>query len=577
VNHSAPKETFRIIDALGPFCINLPTSGTVNWSKVPFASLEKNGRLPAATALQIIKRFERYALEVHSLGYDSLSVDDLAHMVSFPFYTSHLQALIQDYQRLYRKLFTIAKKYNMRVVVNSDYLFYNSEITAHLKTTGTSVSDFFVEILETAFRLFPEIDGTILRIGEHDGKDVKGTFLSRLTLRTPKQANALLQKVLPVFEAHNKRLIFRTWTVGVYSIGDLIWNKRTFNTVFSSISSEALIISMKFGDTDFMRFLSLNPLFFHDSHKKIIELQTRREWEGMGMYPSFVGWQYAQYFDQLKNLKPLVGIHVWCQTGGWAKASWNSLTYIENSSFWNELNTEVTLALYEGVDIISAITSFCKTRGIGNIGEFIHFLELSEIAIKNGLYVPQFAARSFYLRRTRLPTLLWIRWDTVMLQPTTISFFRMLVARPYTTSKDSQRAIKAVAEMQTIAQTLALSKEIQASLAFQYATFSLFAKLRLYMFGNMSKAEVVTLNEEIKRYSTAYPQHYTVPHLKRRRQSIIPKQSTRIFLRTTNPYRKRDRVMLSTSPLQRLVVRYYLRLSRSDLLDQSMGIDVLFK
>lgn len=129
---------------------------------------------------------------------------------------------------------------------------------------------------------------------------------------------------------------------------------------------------MKFADTDFMRYLRLNPLFFRGPHKKIIELQTRREWEGMGELTSFVGWDYEKYLKALQGNDTFAGIHVWCQTGGWA--AWVNLTYLENSSFWNELNTEVTIALYQGKTTSEAIALFCKKRSVTDVPTFTQLL-----------------------------------------------------------------------------------------------------------------------------------------------------------------------------------------------------------
>jgi tetratricopeptide (TPR) repeat protein len=41
---------------------------------------------------------------------------------------------------------------------------------------------------------------------------------------------------------------------------------------------------LKYGDADFFRFRALNPLFFRGPQQKLIELQCRREYEGMGEY-----------------------------------------------------------------------------------------------------------------------------------------------------------------------------------------------------------------------------------------------------------------------------------------------------
>ena len=46
-------------------------------------------------------------------------------------------------------------------------------------------------------------------------------------------------------ERRQKNLVFRTWTVGAYPVGDLQWNRRTFDRVFGGITSDRLVISMK--------------------------------------------------------------------------------------------------------------------------------------------------------------------------------------------------------------------------------------------------------------------------------------------------------------------------------------------
>ena len=105
--------------------------------------------------------------------------------------------------------------------------------------------------------------------------------------------------------------------MGAYAIGDLIWNPGTFRKVFDSIDSPSLVISMKYGESDFFRYLPLNPNFLESGHKKIIEFQARREYEGFGAYPSFVGWDIEDLLLQLQDAQNVIGASVWCQTGGW--------------------------------------------------------------------------------------------------------------------------------------------------------------------------------------------------------------------------------------------------------------------
>ena len=571
-------QQFHIIDTLGPFAIRNHRA-TINWSKIDFSSLESGSRLSPATRRSIVKRFERYAQKVAGLGYDSISIDDLAHLAIPSFYSPNLTRLLEDYKVLYGELFRIASANNLQVFVNTDYLFFNDDIQHYLTKTRTSPLTFYQDILRQVFTDFPDIAGVILRIGENDGKDVSGTFKSRLLLKTPAQANRLLKAILPLFEQQGKKLIFRTWTVGVYKIGDLIWNKKTYNTVFGSINSDALIISMKFGDTDFMRYLDLNPLFKDTRHNKIIELQTRREWEGMGEFPSFVGWDYQRYFSQLPKASRVVGIHVWCQTGGWAKSTWSAVTYFDEKSFWNELNTEVTIAVTkQRLSVEEAIKRFCITRNITQTDKFIEILHLADIAILKGLYLPEAAKKPLYFRRTRMPPLTWLTWDKVHLPSVVVQLHRLLVLSPIVAVQNADEATHAAEQMVQIATQIKLRKSVINSLIFEEETLRLFAQLRRYMFGMLSSKEISRLNHKAEVYQRQFSQHYTVPTLalvssKRR----PPRFLVRSFIREVIAYRKRDRLLLATSPIQARLVRLYLRRSKSHLADQSMGFEVFFK
>lgn len=573
-----PTNTFAIIDALGPFVVSQPVGDTVNWSKVPFAAIETNGRLTDATRQAIIERFEHYIDTVTTLGYDSVSIDDLAHLVDFDFYSDDLRLLIHDYIALYKRLFTIAHNHHLKLFINTDYLFFNDAIQIHMDAHDLSAESFFEAVLERAFTTFPEISGIILRIGEKDGHDVSGHFLSKLTLRTPKQANKLLMQILPLFERHNKLLVFRTWTVGAYKIGDLIWNEKTFDAVFGSIASDALIISMKFGDTDFMRYLELNSLLLRGPHKKLLELQTRREWEGMGTYPSFVGWDYEHYINELRSNDTFVGIHVWCQTGGWAKKTWSNLTYLDTSSLWNELNTEVTIDIYrQNMSVEQAVAAFCEHHDIDNVRRFIELLRHAEIAIKKGLYIADLAQQTLYFRRTRIPPQLWLTWDKIHLPPIVIYLHRMLLPKHSTVVKDGEDAVAAAAAMIHIAKELQLNATVIRSLEFEHATLTIFALLRHNFHATLRRSQVAALEKLLHDYTANYPEHYSidVPTSSYRRR--VPRSLLKPFVRDASAYRRRDKMFIRTSPLQARMIRLYLKRSRSHLTNQAMGFETLFK
>lgn len=570
-------QQLHIIDILGPFAIRNDRE-TTNWSKIDFSSLENNGRIAASTHKQIIERCERYIERISGLGYDSLSIDDLAHLTSYEFYNPTLKKLLKDYRKLYRGIFSIARRHGLKIFVNTDYLFFNEDIRRHLEKATRSPLSFYSELLEQTFTAFPEIDGVILRAGENDGKDVESTFLSQLLLKTPAQANELLTRILPIFERYDKTLIFRTWTVGAYEIGDLIWNEKTYDAVFGSITSNALIVSMKFGDTDFMRYLHLNPLFHRGPHKKIIELQTRREWEGMGEFPSFVGWDYQKYLQQLASNKNIVGMHVWCQTGGWAKRAWSTITYFDERAFWNELNTEVTIGITKhALSVEEAIERFCKSRGIKQVAKFVELLHLADTAILKGLYLPDIAKKALYFRRSRIPSLTWLTWDKVHLSSMVLYLHRALIAVPNDTIHDADKAVEAAWRMVKIARSIDLPTSITVSLEFEQATLALFAQLKRYIFNLLSPEEIKHLNEQVRAYAARYPQHYSIPKLEPIKSRKPTHSIFNLVIRDTSPYRKRDKMLLKTSPVQARVAHLYLRWSKSHLAEQSMGVDVLFR
>lgn len=567
----------HIIDILGPFAIRNDRD-SINWSKIDFSLIETDGRILSSTYDEIVQRCEQYISRISELGYDSISIDDLAHLTSFEFYNPGLKQLLKDYRKLYKEVFAIAKRHKLKIFVNTDYLFFNDDIRSHLEKSKQPLLEFYSQILKQTFTAFPELDGVIMRVGENDGKDVTNTFLSQLLLKTPAQANELLARILPIFEQYKKTLIFRTWAVGVYEIGDLIWNKKTYDAVFGSIKSDALIISMKFGDTDFMRYLQLNPLFYHGQHKKIIEFQTRREWEGMGEFPSFVGWDYQDYLQQLAGNKNIVGIHVWCQTGGWAKRAWSTVTYLDERAFWNELNTEVTIDIFRHkVTVEEAIARFCKSRNIDHVQKFIELLQLAEVAIKNGLYFPDIAKKSLYFRRSRVPSITWLTWDKVYLSSVVLSLHRFLIATPSRTISDADEAMQAARRMVSIAENIGLPKHILTSLEFERDTLALFAQLKRYVFNLLTLHEIKDYHTQIRTYEARYPQHYTLPALNYGTSRKLPRFILNWVIRDTAAYRKRDVFLLKTSFIQAAIVRFYLRWSKSRLADQSMGIEALFR
>ena len=241
--------THYIIDAIAPFVLPrcIANGQIVNWSKVPYSLLERNGAIPSLWRDQIIRRFDIYSSRVAELGFNALSIDDLAHLSYHPSYMFNLQEKIRRYAPFFERLFSVAAERRLDVFVNTDAAFAPAGTTITPKTA----TDSMIVLCNDLFERYPNVKGVILRLGECDGVDVKGEIRSNLAIRKAAHARTLIRELLGVFEHHRRLLIVRTWTVGAYEIGDLMWNPVTYEKVFGSIDSDNLIVSHKFGESDF--------------------------------------------------------------------------------------------------------------------------------------------------------------------------------------------------------------------------------------------------------------------------------------------------------------------------------------
>jgi hypothetical protein len=500
--------TFYIIDSLSPFFISriLRPGQVVNWSKVPFGLIERNGLLPSITADQIIKRFVMYSQRVNSIGFNAISIDDLAHIADYPDYSVAIRQKIHSYRILYGNILASAEKNNLDVFFNTDASFSPSRISENYKQSIKRM----IILCRDLFVKYPSVKGVILRIGECDGVDVRGDLPSGLAFRTIKQTRELLLELLPLFKIFNKVLIFRTWTVGAFEIGDLIWNTATYDKLLSGLSFDNLVISHKYGDSDFFRYLKLNSLIFRGEHKKIVEFQTRREYEGFGEFPSFTGYDFEHYARQLEKHPATIGIHVWCQTGGWSR--FHNCTYMPESSLWNEINTETTIDIFRNrMSAEEAVQSLCQKRFKGaSPYKLIHLLKLSDLIIKKIWYFPEFSNTMLYIRRLRIPPLMWIFWDTVIINPVV----RQLV-RKYTNNTNNKSAGKGeTSEFLTcieVMKQLAIELGIPAhSLNFQYETFTLLLTIREYYLGDCTDEILGNIQKAIVKYTKDYPYGFCV-------------------------------------------------------------------
>jgi hypothetical protein len=569
-----------LIDGLGPFFHGYHRK-RINWSKIPFEHLETADGLKTDLICSIQADFARFARAAADVGCNAITLDDLAHLYPWPHYEAPVKAKIQAYGAWYRELFASAAEAGLRVFITTDIMFYTSELARYPGRHVDALVEWWHQALRYVFQAFPEIAGVIMRFGESDARDVRDTFRSALVLHTSKQVRQFLSGVLPVFEHWYKLLVFRTWSVGAYAVGDLMWHHCTFASAFSSLHSPNLILSMKYGDSDFFRFLPLNAHFFQSRHQKIIEFQTRREYEGFGEYPAFVGWEYEGYLRALRNVPNVVGASLWCQTGGWG--TFRRLTYLTNSSIWVDLNTFVTAHMCRGLSCEQAVERFCQRfQPHIPVQPFLQFLRLADEAVRNLLYIRELAERQLFFRRLRVPPLSHVFWDRIVINAAMRTVLGAMV-------RDRQRAIDegriALRTLDTMRSLAAVHHLPEQGLRLQHDTFEILAAAREYLLGDATPEIMKRLQTLVLHYRANHAWRYSVEtnFVPCAASRLMPSRSLklllRLMLRERAEYRWIDRLFLLRffSLVYPLVWRWRERLFPAFARHHGMGIEVVFR
>lgn len=575
----ATREPLYLIDAIGPFFRGYDRV-RINWSKIPWRRFQKlTPEERAGLFDQIGADLARFAASAAATGYTAMSLDDVPHLADHEAYEPGIRAQIAANRADFRPLFARCRAAGLQVFLTMDVMSWTPALRDAIHGER-AVNDFLVTLIDRFFHDFLEVSGIIIRIGESDGLDVKEDFRSELHLKHPAMVNRFLRAILPVFETHGRTCIFRTWTVGAHSVGDLIWRDSTLGHSLAGIASPALVLSMKFGESDFFRYLSLNRNFFVTDIPTIVELQTRREYEGAGEYPSFVGWDYERIARDLAAAPNLVGIMAWCQTGGWHP--FRRLTWVENSSVWTEIDTHVTLRLFRhGESVETAIATFpgCSAD---QRADWLELLRLSHEVVTELLYVPEFARQTLYFRRVRIPPLIGVYWHTLFINHSVERVLRHFVTDGEACIRAGHAALAKIARMKDLAARCGLPVE---DLEYMEMTYGLLALAREYFFRPYTPEIRDRLKAAKKAYKRRYPRgtrfRYAVK-LDFEPFRLSPRALGWLFdlcVREQDSYRLIDRlIFLRLLPvLYGLVKRARPRVIPKFARKSAMGIDAIFR
>ena len=570
---------WRILDAIGPFFRDIERR-RINWSKIPFADLTTTGPQARAHWDRIAADLTVLVTRARDCGFNAVTLDDVAHLVPHPYHGPGLNQELEVYRAEFARLFRIIGGLGMAVFLTTDAIPCSAGLLAATGGRRAALDQWFRELVANILDAFPEVRGIILRIGESDGTDVCDPLRSRLHLKNSKQTRRFLRDLLPVFETRHRLLVFRTWTVGAHRIGDLIWHRRTLEDTLGGLDSPALLVSMKHGESDFFRYLPLNRAFFRVAQPKIIEIQARREYEGAGEFPSFIGWDCERLARELAGVSNLVGISVWCQTGGWH--GFRRLAFLEDPQrdLWIRLNIQAAGRILGDGATVEQVVS--EIAGPEHADALLELLRHSETAVRDLYYIEEFARRKLFFRRVRIPPLLHVYWDCLFINHALGKILRHFVDDPERAIRDGQAALDLFPRMLVLAGEAGLPGE---DIEFMRDTFRLIALARRYYFLPFDPALPPLIEAAKRAYKLRWPRSQRQRY--RIKTSFEPLRISRrtlgwaaaVLLRKRRGYRIIDRLFTLglLGLLYRLLRPAATRTLPKFLRESAMGIDTLFK
>ncbi|MGY4645542.1 hypothetical protein [Cellulomonas sp. URHB0016] len=325
-------------------------------------------------------------------------------------------------------VFRYAHDMGMHVYLLTDMLAVSPPLEEYLDRAvgGLDVEDpalwsVYQAGLSELFDGMPFVDGLMVRIGEGGGVYQAGwDYSSRLAVTSPAAVRTMLRALLETAGAHDKDLIFRSWTVGVGAVGDLHTNPASYDAVLGGLDDPHLVVSTKYTMGDFYSHLPLNPTLSVGSQRRIVELQARREFEGFGALPNDLVAEQGQALRHFLAANPHVeGIWNWTQDGGPLRAG--PMTLYLRTGFWQmyDLNTYGAARLAWDPSLSAAQVTADWVRQ--NLSEdpatadaVAAAFATSREAITRGLYIGPFADQSVKALGLEPPPMMWIfEWDVV--------------------------------------------------------------------------------------------------------------------------------------------------------------------
>jgi hypothetical protein len=330
--------------------------------------------------------------------------------------------------RAFGPVWRYAADLGMKVFLQTDMLALSPPLRDHLqRVAGMDTQDdrlwaVYRAGLRELFDRMPFVAGLMIRIGEGGAayKLPGWDYSSQIAVTTPAAVRAMLRSFLSVAGPRDKDIVFRTWSIGIGGVGDLHTNPAAYDEVLGGLDDDHLVVSTKYSAGDFYSHLPLNETLLRGTQRRIVEFQSRREFENFGALPNDLGPLHQLALRKFLAANPHVeGVWAWAQGGGPLLAG--PRTLFPRQGFWQlyDLNQYLTGRLAWDPDLDTAAATADWLRATfsydpATVAALSEAMSLSREAITKGLYIGPYANLSVTALGLEPPPMMWIfEWDIV--------------------------------------------------------------------------------------------------------------------------------------------------------------------
>lgn len=389
----------------------------------------------AAEADRVFSQFREYVDRMSALGFNAIEFQAFLELVDFDTLGGGSDVYPEGgverkrheaLRQFYSRFFDYAHGKGLRVILSTDMVAltpglrrYLSGLPGGMDVESPEFWSVYSEGLSELFETMPLVDGLMIRIGEAGPLyNRKGwDYTSELMVRSVASVKEMLESFTRTAEDHGKYIIFRTWSVGVGEVGSMHTDPDVYERILGGIHSDNLIISTKLTKGDFWNSVPYNPTLYSGRHKRIVELQARREFEAFNVIPNYVGPEYGGALRGFIERNPnVVGVWVWTQAGGPIRQGPMMIYPFTGHWLWTDANVYASamIAAHPGEPVEKWTREWVRsTFGGGKEVEdsLADLLTLSHGTAVKGLTIPQFARKEVTGVGMEIPPVIYSYWD----------------------------------------------------------------------------------------------------------------------------------------------------------------------